>query len=439
MSAGAPLLAICVPTYNRIANVRALLRCLDEELPAAPGAAVLIADNASTDGTWELLREAAAARPWLQVHRQPRNLGAVGNLQWLIEHAPPGRYLWCFGDDDVIAPGGLQAIVALLRDEAPAWLFLPHVFVDEAGREEQRSPAPGAVERFATSGELYKRYHHWLTFLTASIVCRQGFQEAVAAIETDNAYIPLLWFYRAGLDGPCVVAPAHVVHGSSAISWADRAHDIQTLHFTGLWDAGLRAGLSEEEFGATLDGLYGHGFGFDQWRRQPIERLLEVVARFPQSRGLREFLWRLAVEQRRPDVLPVLQEAARATGDDARARALVQAGEERHAAGDGDGAVERFAAATRLAPTDVNAWNDLAVALHQLARPDAGTYLDTALFVDPDDSDARLNRASVRLARGDAAGAADDARHVLERDPANDAATQLLAEASGADAPGRAS
>ena len=47
MSVGAPLLAICVPTYNRIANVRALLRCLDEELAAAPGTAVLIADNAS--------------------------------------------------------------------------------------------------------------------------------------------------------------------------------------------------------------------------------------------------------------------------------------------------------------------------------------------------------------------------------------------------------
>jgi Glycosyl transferase family 2 len=419
--------------------VRALLRCLDEELPAAPDTVVLIADNASQDGTHELLIEAAATRPWLQVHRQPRNLGAVGNLQWLVEHAPPSRYLWCFGDDDVIAPGGLRAIAALLRDERPAWLFLPHVFVDANGEEEQRSPAPSAIERWATGAELYKRYHHWLTFLTASIVGRQAFQDAVAAIDTDNAYIPLLWFFRAGREGPCAVAPAHLVHGSSAISWADRAHDIQTLHFTRLWDDGLRAGLSEEEFGATLDGLYGQGFGFVHWRRQPLERLLEVVARFPQSRGLREFLWGLAIEQQRPDALPVLHEAARVTGDDARARALIQEGEERYATGNGDGAVECFAAATRLVPTDVNAWNDLAVALHQLARPDAGAYLDTALFVAPDDSDARLNRASVRLARGDAPGAADDARHVLDRDPANETAAGLLAQAARAAGPGRAS
>ena len=425
------LLAICVPTYNRVGDVRALVRCLDEELPTAPEAAVLIADNASTDGTWELLGEAAASRPWLAVHRQPANLGAVGNLQWLVQHAPRAEYLWCFGDDDLIAPGGLGTIVALLRDEAPAWLFLPHVFVDESGRERSRSPAPDATERFANAAELYKSYHQWLTFLTASIVRREAFQEAVATIRTDNAYIPLLWFFRAGLDGPCAVAPGHLLSGSSAISWADRAHEILTLHFTRLWDDGLAAGLSEEEFGATLDGLYAGGALLDHWRRHPIERLLDVVARFPQSRGLRESLWRLALEQGRSDAVAVLREAARATGDDADARALIEAGEERFAAGDVVGAIERFGAATRLAPAEVTGWNDLAVALHQLARPDAGSCLDTALFVDPDDRDARLNRASVRLAGGDAAGAADDARHLLERDPANADAAQLLAAARG--------
>jgi glycosyltransferase involved in cell wall biosynthesis len=431
MSADAPLLAICVPTYNRIDDLRALLDCLDAELPAAPEAVVLIADNVSTDGSWEMLGAAAATRPWLRLHRQPSNLGPVGNLQWLVQNAPPSEYLWCFGDDDLIAPGGLRTIVALLRDEAPAWLFVPHVFVDDSGRPKSRSPAPGAPELYPSAADLYKRYHHWLTFLTASIVRRSAFQEAVAAIDTENAYIPLLWFFRAGLDGPCVVAPGHLLSGSDAISWADRAHNILTLDFTGLWDDGLKAALSEEEFGATLDGLYGGGALIDHWRRQPLERLLEVVARFPQSHGLRESAWRLAVEQRRSDALPVLREAARATGDDARAGALVREGEERFAAGDGEGAVERFEAATRLAPTHVSAWNDLAVALHQLARPDAGTYLDTAVFVDPDDRDARLNRAAVRLALGDPAGAADDARHVLERDPGNEDAAALLAQAGG--------
>jgi hypothetical protein len=390
-----PLLAICVPTYERAADMARLLACLDAELPAAGATEVLVSDNASTDGTWQLLQEAAARRPWLRLHRQETNVGPVANLQWLIDHAPPAEYLWCFGDDDLILPGRLRDIVAALRDERPAWLFLPHVFVDDGGDEAGRSPAPPQLERFATAAELYRAYHHWLTFLTASIVRREAFQEANAAIETQNAYIPLLWFFRAGRAGPCVVLPGHVLSGSNAISWADRAHDILTLHFTALWDDGLKAGMTAEEFGATLDGLYQPGWGLEHWRRQPLEALMSVVERFPQSRGLRGLLWTLAREQQRRDALEVLRAAAQRTGDDARAQALVDEGEERYGAGDPQGAVARFADAADVDPTLVSAWNDLAVVLHGLTDPRAARHIDIALFVAPDDADARSNRSAM--------------------------------------------
>ena len=42
-------------------------------------------------------------------------------------------------------------------------------------------------------------------------------------VHTDNAYIPLLWFFRAGLDGPCVAA-AGLLDGGTEITWADRRH-----------------------------------------------------------------------------------------------------------------------------------------------------------------------------------------------------------------------
>jgi glycosyltransferase involved in cell wall biosynthesis len=397
------LLTIAVPTYDRVADLCRLLACLDREFaaPGAEGATVLVSDNASPDDSWALLQEAAATRPWLRPHRRPENVGPVANLQWLVANADEAEYLWCFGDDDLILPGGLATVVAALREERPAWLFLPHIFVDDDGRELQRSPAPegGVRERFATAGELYLAYHHWLTFLTASIVRADAFRHAVAIEDTKNEYIPLLWFFRAGLDGPCVVAGEHVVAANQNVTWADRAHKIQTLDFTSLWDDGLRAGMTEEQFGATLDGLYGSGWGEGLWRRQPIEELLRVVARFPQSRGLRRFLWTLAREQDRRDALPVLEHAARATGDDERARALVAAGEERFTAGDAEGAVERFTAATLLAPTEAGAWNDLAVVLSQRAPASAAELLRAALFVAPDDPDALANLAALDSGR----------------------------------------
>lgn len=393
----APLLTLAVPTYNRRALIERLLGCLDRELADAgvEGVVVLVSDNASTDGSWELLQEAARTRDWLRLHRQEENVGPVRNLQWLVAHASEAEYLWAFGDDDLLRPGGLAKVVAALRERRPAWLHLPHVFVDAEGQEVQRSPLPPAIEVYESAGALWRAHHHWLTFLTASIVRADAFGEAVATIETDNEYIPLLWFFRAGLDGPCVVLDEHVLDADQTTSWGDRAHKIQTLDFTSLWDDGLKAGMTEAEFGTTLDGLYTPDWGIYMWRQQPLEELMRVVGRFPQSRSLRSYLWTLAREQDRPDAVPVLAGAAAATGDDARARALIAEGETLFAAGNAFSAAARFAEATELAPTEVDAWNDLAVVVAQTRKEEAADLLRCALFVAPGDESARANLAAL--------------------------------------------
>lgn len=421
-----PLLTICVPTFNRNADLSLLLGRLDDEIGRREDVIVLVSDNASTDGTPRLLEGAQRRLSWLRTHRQPQNLGAAGNLAWLVEHAPPCDYLWCCGDDDLIVPGGLELVLHLLREDQPVWLFLPHLWVD-GGKVVGGSPAPGSIERHATGPDLYRAYHHWLTFLTASILRREAFQEAVRTVRTENLYIPLLWFFKAGYSGPCTVAPHHLLHASQAISWADRAHIVQTLHFVGLYDEGLHVGLTEEEFGRSLDGLYRGGWGLDQWRRVPLEQLVKAVARFPQSSGLRTYLWTISRERGIYEALPTLDAAAHAVGADSTARELVAAGEAAFEAGATQEAVQAFASAASAMPTFVTAWNDLGVALHQLGHPAAAEAIDAALFVAPDDVDARLNRAELRLADGAGAAAVSDVRHVLEVQPGNEAAAELLA------------
>jgi Flp pilus assembly protein TadD len=44
-------------------------------------------------------------------------------------------------------------------------------------------------------------------------------------------------------------------------------------------------------------------------------------------------------------------------------------------------------------PSLAHAWNDLAVVLHEIGRiPEAISAVDAALFIAPDDEDARANR-----------------------------------------------
>ena len=186
-----------------------------------------------------------------------------------------------------------------------------------------------------------------------------------------------------------------MVHGSQAISWRDRAHIFQTQHFLALYDDGLRVGLTEAEFARSLDGLYCGGFAYDHWQRNPVADLIAAVERFPQSAGLRWYLWSIARERGLREILPTLTEAAKAARVDERAASLVEAGETTFERGDLYGAAQQFREAAELMPTLGMAWNDLAVTLHRLGDPAAAAAAASALFAAPEDEAARENHAHI--------------------------------------------
>ncbi len=390
-----PLLAILVPTFSRVAYLSRLLRSLEREVAGRTDVAVLVADNGSTDATPEVLRAAEARNPWLRVHRQPENVGGRRNFEWLIEHAPPARHLWLFGDDDVLVPGGLAHVVDVLRAEEPAWLWLPHRWIDDAGQDIGGSPAPGRVERHADGTALFRARGHWLALISANVLRRELLQDAIRTVDSENAFLPLLWYVEAGAAGPCAEAAHHVVHEALTVSWADTRDLWLTEHFVDMYDEGICRTVSEEEFGTTLDRFYrGERWALEAWRNRPLAALVRAARRFPSSQVLRDYLWTIA----RADGD---REALLASADEDRARRaeeLVAAGEAAFGAGRVQEAVDAFRAACALAPLLPEAWNDLAVALHAVGHPDALRAVDNALFVAPGDPDALANRQALLAA-----------------------------------------
>jgi glycosyltransferase involved in cell wall biosynthesis len=174
-----PRLAILIPTYDRASRLDAALAALADDLGARTDVPILVSDNASPDETGRVLLAWRERLPSLRVHRQPENVGMLANLRWLVEHAPDADYVWLLGDDDRIVPGAIGTISDLLAREQPVWLHLPHRFENAAGLGAS-SPCPAAVERLGGAGELYDRYHHWLTFISAQVVDRDALQRAIA-------------------------------------------------------------------------------------------------------------------------------------------------------------------------------------------------------------------------------------------------------------------
>jgi glycosyltransferase involved in cell wall biosynthesis len=109
-----PLLSVCIPTRNRAETLRLTLEnVVSEARPLGAQVEVLVADNASTDHTAQVLAEFT---PWIRYRVREANLGYFGNLVGLATDMARGRLIWPLGDDDLILRGGLaRALEAAQR------------------------------------------------------------------------------------------------------------------------------------------------------------------------------------------------------------------------------------------------------------------------------------------------------------------------------------
>ncbi len=114
-------LVAVVVTHDRLAQLKVTLARLAQS-PETDLAAVLVVDNASTDGTGDWL--AARRDPRLHVLRLPRNVGGAGGFEAGMRHAATRLdpdWILVMDDDARPAPGALAAFRAAPRDADTAY------------------------------------------------------------------------------------------------------------------------------------------------------------------------------------------------------------------------------------------------------------------------------------------------------------------------------
>jgi glycosyltransferase involved in cell wall biosynthesis len=108
-----PLLSVLIPSYNAAAHVEACVRSVlgqshdDFEL--------VIVDDVSTDGTYEVLVGLAAGDERITLTRNATNLGNVANFRKLFGLAR-GKYLNFVCCDDLLLPQSFERKLALLEE-----------------------------------------------------------------------------------------------------------------------------------------------------------------------------------------------------------------------------------------------------------------------------------------------------------------------------------
>lgn len=161
---------------------------------------VVVHDNASTDGTAELIAERQAAGAPIAYHRFDHDQGAAANIFAAVGRAE-ADWCWLLSSDDRLVPGALARVLQLL-DAHPgvAGIMVGQVVFDRelgtvAPAQAPAAPAIDTLTELRSVDAIVEQLGWMLTGLSSHVVRRDLWRDAHAAIERGDAGRPTPIFY----------------------------------------------------------------------------------------------------------------------------------------------------------------------------------------------------------------------------------------------------
>jgi|TARA_R110002020_G_scaffold47754_16_gene136256 succinoglycan biosynthesis protein ExoO len=141
--------SVIIPCYNAARYLPRAVASALEQTGIGPLQVVLV-DDASTDGTADVIADLAARHDAVEGHANARNMGPAGTRNNALSRAS-GTWIAVLDADDAYAPGRLARLIEVARREAlDAIADLP-VYYDLAADcpAPQQLPADGSLSRMA--------------------------------------------------------------------------------------------------------------------------------------------------------------------------------------------------------------------------------------------------------------------------------------------------
>jgi len=146
MTARTPCVSVCLPVYNGAVYIADAISSICEQ--TYEDLEVIVSDNASTDGTQALCREAMMHDPRIRYFRSDTNRGLAWNFNRAFDLAT-GRYLVWVSHDDLMEPDYIRRCVEAMQQDANTLLCFANAnYIDGEGNLIQRMDLtnPGAAE-----------------------------------------------------------------------------------------------------------------------------------------------------------------------------------------------------------------------------------------------------------------------------------------------------
>lgn len=207
-----PLLSICIPTFNRAQYLRECLSSIRINGNAGD-VEVVVSDNASTDGTVDVLKEFKGKLP-LRWMVQQHNVGADRNFD-SSTHFASGRYCWLLGSDDCLKPDSVSVVLQALRTRSPDILHFGYTQADielnplyDVTPRESEIPENSSFSAVADYFNNQPNISLLLAFISSFVFRRSIWVDTPERVSRwfGTHYVHLFTLHQAIAGGACVYA-----------------------------------------------------------------------------------------------------------------------------------------------------------------------------------------------------------------------------------------
>lgn len=122
------LIAICIPTYNRVSDLSKNLILLEDQIISnnlCDSVYIVVSDNASSDNSVQVLENFhKRSKVYLEYYVQTQNIGARKNVRF-VGQTSNAEYIMMLGDDDYLHNDYLKTVVNSIREEPEITCIVP--------------------------------------------------------------------------------------------------------------------------------------------------------------------------------------------------------------------------------------------------------------------------------------------------------------------------
>lgn len=169
---GKKKLTICIPTYNRKIYLTNQLLFLYKQVSKNNDildfVEFIVSDNASNDGTHEILKELQEKYKFFKYHINTSNLGLIGNVNLLLNLSQT-EYVWFISDDDKIRDGVIEEILKIINTNQPSFIFINYILNKN---KAYRGTTGYRTDSRKAALEIFREQYGSLVFITACVYKR---------------------------------------------------------------------------------------------------------------------------------------------------------------------------------------------------------------------------------------------------------------------------